>query len=163
MVIDKNKTGKLVIYCWYGYENNEIELNLSSPEKSLRDFEKIFLKMNVGENLFINTTRVPEGSPHHIDNKFEVVDEQKNECNSMQIVITAEKQQEITLSIEEESLILEVPVYVKEYFLESFFHTIESAYYYDNYVPTIFLDDNGEIKKGKLYFWATDGHEIVFC
>lgn len=161
MATDSRKNKLNILYAWR-YDSDANELNLAAPKYSLLELEAEINNLQVGDQLFLKTTKIPKGSPHHTDNLNEVCNDKRLEFESVQILITEEKIQEITFSIDKDNLILEMPIYIKQYFLESLTYSLEFAYYYDNFVPLLTLSDYGEIVNGRLYFWATDGNHIVY-
>ena len=149
----------ITIYGWrFLSEKEKNDLNLAiSHEDTLRfsGYIKQFTEFSAA------LKKIPEGNPHHLDNKNEIIDTPKDVYKLLSIKTDNNKLDYIQVEVHETELKLNIPNSLIKSMCYEIEECLNGGYVYERYVPCL-LDLGNDLSDGNIYFWGSEGKDIIY-
>ena len=106
-------------------------------------------------------SRLPDGSPHHLDNASEVIRDRVT-CFELLQIDRPESGEEIEITICGSTVTITVPTSQAAGFTEAVMESHSMGYLADNSVDVVFRTDGAMPQRIPLYLWSTDEADVIY-
>ena len=157
-------SNSLYLYGWVWSLYGSPTLNLAFTDQTCSEFCKKLTEIHSSTSETYRLRRIPNGSPHHLDNKSEILGEavEKQELDFFEMDIV-ETPNTLLALYDPPNLHLEISLTLKSCLIDVLEHSQRAGYMHENYLICEILTSQSNVDFGqRIYFWSCEGKDIIY-
>lgn len=153
----------LTVYAWrFEVEELRLDLNMAVPADDNDRLCQLLKDLPEDECLSLPLRSIPDGSPHHLDDKKNIYDAPREMFKTLEICISSDTERDISTLTLGRQLIINIPRALIAYFLSGLEESKLSGYIFDNSINILTSTEQILAQRAQLNFWSCEKRDIVF-